>query len=346
MSTTVTPESATPQDGSLDSAARAFEAVEGLLSIPSEKEESTARQPEQQAKPKKDVKAKPVEQAPAAPESEEDDAPESEPVEQDDESAEAPEATTPAKTYKVKVDGEEVEVSEDELLNGYSRQKDYTKKTMELAKARKEFEEREVATVRQEREQYRTTLVQLEQALQDMTPKEPDWNQLRATLSPDQFSAEVIAWQNNQKRLEAVTAERQRVEGQQRQDAEKGFREFIEQQRTKLIEADPDFGDPTKNKTLNDDLSSYALNKGFTPEEVAQVVDHRLVLILRDAMRYQQLKAKQPAVKNKLDQVITTATPGSSRQNNPKLSKSDQALQRLKQTGHIDDAAAAFMDRI
>jgi hypothetical protein len=52
----------------------------------------------------------------------------------------ASEVATPAKTYKVKVDGEEMEVPEDELLNGYSRTAKFTKNMMQLAEQRKAFE--------------------------------------------------------------------------------------------------------------------------------------------------------------------------------------------------------------
>lgn len=47
--------------------------------------------------------------------------------------AEATEAPTP---YTVKVDGDEVEVTLDELLSGYQRQADYTRKTQEVAAIR------------------------------------------------------------------------------------------------------------------------------------------------------------------------------------------------------------------
>lgn len=43
--------------------------------------------------------------------------------------------------YKVKVDGEEIEVTQDELLRGYMRQKDYTQKTQALAEQRRQFEQ-------------------------------------------------------------------------------------------------------------------------------------------------------------------------------------------------------------
>jgi hypothetical protein len=43
--------------------------------------------------------------------------------------------------YTVKVDGEEIEVTQDELLRGYMRQKDYTQKTQQLAEQRRQFEQ-------------------------------------------------------------------------------------------------------------------------------------------------------------------------------------------------------------
>ena len=43
--------------------------------------------------------------------------------------------------FKVKVDGEEIEVTQEELLRGYMRQKDYTQKTQQLAEQRKQYEQ-------------------------------------------------------------------------------------------------------------------------------------------------------------------------------------------------------------
>jgi hypothetical protein len=51
-----------------------------------------------------------------------------------------PAATSAPQTYKVKVDGEEVEVPLDELMNGYSRTQKFTKTMMTLAEQRKAFE--------------------------------------------------------------------------------------------------------------------------------------------------------------------------------------------------------------
>src|SRR5207253_836116 len=47
---------------------------------------------------------------------------------------------TPEPTFKVKVNGEEIEVSQSELLNGYSRLEDYKAKTAALADERRQVE--------------------------------------------------------------------------------------------------------------------------------------------------------------------------------------------------------------
>lgn len=53
---------------------------------------------------------------------------------------EAPVETSPSKVYKVKYNQEEIEVPEDELLNGYMRHRDFTQKTQELALERQRIQ--------------------------------------------------------------------------------------------------------------------------------------------------------------------------------------------------------------
>lgn len=51
--------------------------------------------------------------------------------------------STPSEMFTVKVDGQDIEVSRDELLNGYSRHQDYTRKTQALAADREKFSQYE-----------------------------------------------------------------------------------------------------------------------------------------------------------------------------------------------------------
>ena len=69
------------------------------------------------------------------------------------------EGTLEPQTYTVKVDGKDVEVTLEELMNGYSRQADYTRKSQVLAEQRQKAQE-ELEATQQERQRY---LSQLEQ---------------------------------------------------------------------------------------------------------------------------------------------------------------------------------------
>ena len=100
---------------------------------------------------------------------------------EEDESEEEPEV------YAVKVDGEELEVSLDELVQGYSRHSDYTRKTQELASQRDQMAQMqqqwasEISQAQAERQQYMEAIGQFVQ--QSMAGLEQysnvDWESLR-----------------------------------------------------------------------------------------------------------------------------------------------------------------------
>lgn len=69
---------------------------------------------------------------------------EEEPLEEQpeqDEGNEEPVETDEEPTFKVKIDGEDKELTQEELVRGYLRQADYTRKTQALAEERKRLEE-------------------------------------------------------------------------------------------------------------------------------------------------------------------------------------------------------------
>ena len=110
-----------------------FDAVNAMMGILDGDEPQTE---ESQAEPEDEV---------VAADEADDETEESEEVEEEEESQPT------VRTFKVKVDGEEVEVPEDELLKGYSRTQDYTRKTQQLAEQRKAAES-EFEQVRKERD--------------------------------------------------------------------------------------------------------------------------------------------------------------------------------------------------
>ena len=116
-----------PQEGSIE---EAHEALLGLLEPEKEKPETEEAAPTEEEESTEETQDESLEEEPEEDESEE---------EEDDEGADESEAEEEV-LYAVNVNGEEHEISLDELLKGYSRQSDYTRKTQELSEQRKSIE--------------------------------------------------------------------------------------------------------------------------------------------------------------------------------------------------------------
>lgn len=312
-----------PQGPSLDAASSR---IEGLLSKTPEDTPSPTTQPEPSPAPE-------TEQAPAAP---------ADGSEQDDAPADTTDDTTPQpRTFKVKVNGQDIEVTEDEVLKGYSRTEDYTRKTQQLAEARKAFEEQEVAAVRAERAQYGQYLDQLKDAIAKSTPVEPDWVTLRAQVSPDVFAAELLNWQQTQKHLASIDQEKAKVQAQQAADATAGFETYRQQQRAILEEALPEIKDPVKDAAIANELHDYAIAQGFTTEEFRQTTNAKFLLMAHKAMQFDKQKAKAPAIANKIANAMADSAPGSRTTGTPK-NELAAAKARLRDSGTVDDGARAI----
>src|ERR1035437_4365020 len=311
-----------PQGPSLADAARAFE---GLLTA----SETPAKEktPAESAAAERAAAPKPEEEESEGEEPEEASKPEeSEEEEGDDEELPKP------KGFKVKVAGQEIEVTEDELKSGYSRTADYTRKTTDLAEARKAFEDNEVAKVRVERQQYATRLAEVDNALKELIPSEPDWAILQKTVAPDVFTATLLEWQQTQKAREAIQEEQQKVAQLQWQDGQVAQRQFVAAQQEKLAELIPSWKDPEVAKTEARTLREFGKAQGFTDEELNGVTDARVVALLHKAYTFDKSEKAKPSVQEKIANAIKASAPGNNAPR-PKTQKFTEAKSRLAKCG-------------
>jgi chromosome segregation ATPase len=306
---------------------------EGILSGLPEYQDTDETPPTQQS-PESGSESEEVEASTEQAESEEEQSEETE--ESEEEQNEQPQ------TFRTKVNGEEVEVTLDELLKGYSRTSDYTRKTQELAAQRKAVEEH-IPAVRAERERLAAQLTQLEQALVEVTPAEPDWARLQQE-SPEEFPAEWARWSQHKERMAALRQQREQAQQAVLQDREQSDQELVKVEREKLLEAIPEWAkDPAKAKAEKAKMVAFAEELGYTKEQLAAIRDHRALLLVRDAMRYRELQKKLPEATKRVDKV-KAATPGPSGAGRkaPKT-KVTQAFERLEKTGSTDAFAAVLM---
>ena len=244
--------------------------------------------------------------------------------------------------YRVKVSGEEMEVTLDELLNGYSRTADYQKKTQSLAEQRKavEAERVKIEEAAKTRETYAQRLQVIEQLLQQQNQGE-DLSQLK-TEDPIAYAVAMAEKVEREKQLAAVQAERQRVQQEQMTHQQALLQKHIQQEQQKLIEAIPDFKDDVKAEIVRRDIRNYAKSIGFTDQELSQVYDSRAVQTLYKAMQYEKLMANKGATTKKVATAPKTLRPGTS---NPQSSENETVKKeraKLRQTGNKKDAARLF----
>jgi hypothetical protein len=255
---------------------------------------------------------------------------------------EAEEAPQQAQTFRVKVDGEEVEVPLDELLKGYSRTADYTRKTQAIAEARKQAEA-EAAAAREERQRYAQTLEVLDAQMRSLQPPEIDWDRLYKE-NPVEWVRQREIQRTRQEQMNWVQAQRAALEQKQAEEEQIEQSKTLEAERSRLLEVLPEWRDAEKARTEKAKIVEYATGKlGFSVEEISDIYDARAVVALRKAMLFDELMSKRDQMRPKIMQKARPMKAGAaSTPQSSKVVASKAALSRLANSGSHKDAAAVF----
>jgi len=319
------------------------EAQEALLSL-MESDEETPKAEE----------AQPTEEEESTEETQ-DESLEEEPEEEEEveESSEEPdeEAEEEALVYAVTVNGEEQEVTLDELMKGYSRQSDYTKKTQDISEQRKEFEElskqytEEISQIQNERGQY---VQALEHAIKNSLAGAEqfaniDWERLRSE-DPVEFALKKDEYRDLQDKVRQNQAEQASVQQKQQEEYRKNLKEHLKRENDLLLEKMPDWGDPQKQKGIAEGIRNFAKSAGFSDEEIGGLSDHRSLIMIHKAKLYDDLQkadVKSKKVKNKPRVVRSGSGVPKGTEQKAKRTKS---MNRLKASGRVDDASVLLED--
>ena len=247
----------------------------------------------------------------------------------------------PTPTYKVKVGKDELDVPLDELLKGYSRTADYTRKTQEIAETRKavEAERAKIEEAARLRDTYAQRLQVIEQMLNQDSGE--DLATLKET-DPIGYAVKVAEQSEREKQLNAVRAEQQRLAQQQQAEHGERLKAHLAAEAQKLAEAIPELSDPARGQAIRSDIRNYAQKLGFSEQELAQVYDSRAVTALYKAMQYDKLVSNKGEASKKVSQAPRMLKPGTS---TPEARVSQEVKNmrgRLKKSGRAKDAAALF----
>ena len=322
-------------DGSVNAAT---EALLGLLKPETETSESEEAAPEETEEVSEESEEETLEAS--------DDESEAE-SEEPDESEETEEELL----YEVRVDGEPQTVTLDELMNGYSRQSSFTKKSQALSEQRKEFETAqqqmagEYHQIQAERQQY---VDSLQQVIEGSTAnldqyQSVDWERLKVE-DPLEWSIKRQEFSDAQNKIQATKAEQTQAIQRAQAEFQQQHQATLQQEHGKMVEALPEWGEPDKQQEIATGIRNYAASQGFQKEELDSLSDHRSLLVLHKAKLYDDLqKADVKGKKLKGKPRVIRSGRGAEKKQTEKGLRAAK-MKRLQSTGHVDDAATLIED--
>jgi len=215
----------------------------------------------------------------------------------DDEDGEADEGDgqEEPKSFKVKVDGEEIEVTLNDLTRSYAGQKHIQQGMQQAAAARKEAEAL-YHNLQAAQQQVLEFANRLQTEGVRPVPQAPDIAMMDSDpigymQDKAKYDVQVAEYQAQQKQIQAMSA-------QQAEMQKLAYTEFVKQQAQELAKAIPDFGDAQKAQQLKARIVKTGQNEyGLSEAELGQIADSRYVRVLYDAMRWNELQASKAAAK-------------------------------------------------
>ena len=243
--------------------------------------------------------------------------------------------------HRVKVSGQELEVSLDELKAGYSRDSDYRQKTHTLGMEKRDLETQKNSL----RQTYDTRLSEL--------------NDLISTAN--QFVEQKQGGQDLAKLYQEDPTEAARLDFQLRQEKQhidslkdkariaqtKQYETYLETQKELAATKIPEFSDPNKADSFKLNMRNSLRNYGFNDQEIGSLADHRFLMVAKDAMSFKSQKDKRPIVSKKVANAPKVLKAGVARSNvSSGREEVRNKIKTLRKTGHIRDAQSAIADMI
>lgn len=242
---------------------------------------------------------------------------------------------------KVKLaDGTEVTVAE--LKNGTLRLQDYRQKTAEIAEQRRAFEAKssEFQQLEQQVSADRDFMVQL---MQSLMPQKPDYSMV--SVDPIGYAEQNAQYQARKEQLDYLVAMQQHTAQKRQADEAEASKEVRAREWQATLDHMPELKDPQRLSSFVGEIQKAGAEYGYTPAEIQNVgLDHRQVLVLRDAIKWRNLQASKSKVPAKVEGRPPVQRAGT--RQSPEAQKSRDArvaMDRLKSSGSLRDGVAALL---
>lgn len=240
-----------------------------------------------------------------------------------------------------KIDGKEGKARLRDLIKSHQLEGHLNQKLMTHAEEKKAFEtERQnfLQTSHQKLQRLDAGL-QVAQKLLEGEFAQVDWQNLQTT-DPLSFNQQYVAFQQRQAQLNQIANQLGQERQQAQQQAAQQQQAYLQDQ-MKLMETKiPEWADAKVRERDIADLAVVAHQAyGITKDEVERLTDHREILVLRDAWKWQKLQKSKPATLNKVKTAPRLLKPGTTQSRAEQVASSlKEGKAKLRQTGSLSDA--------
>lgn len=196
--------------------------------------------------------------------------------------------------YEFKSMGKKVRVNVPQLIKSWQGSRKVEAEIERLATERKgifdEAKSKELTALQEQAKQYQASVQKLADLVKDSEMSEEQWEELRDTDIHEYTRLKEL----KQKRIEALAQAKQESEAQQL----KRRQELISEESAKLLQVvGKEWADPEVREKEFSEMQEAMLGYGITQEEMKNLLDHRVWVVVRDAMRYQKAQQKVSSLK-------------------------------------------------
>lgn len=234
-------------------------------------------------------------------------------------------------------DGAPRDADEKEAKRERMRAEDYTRKTQELAKERREFEA-EAASLRDKQAQVYQLLEVLNTQMQQVQVQEPDWNYLRHT-NPQEYTLRRVEWMHMQQAQEQIAKEQAALRHEEQVAQAHALRAQVASEQAALFAKHPEFKDPKVWAKAKKEIIAYGRDvEGFPEEELKMATDHRAISTMYKAMKAHRALSKEGEPVLSSGRRVGEGAGSAPR----KPTRYEAASERLTKTGSMSDAREAM----
>ena len=241
--------------------------------------------------------------------------------------------------YTVKVDGEETQVTLEDLKRGYSGQKYVQQGMQKAAEARKEAEE-VYAALMNERQNLANLINEVQQG--SLTPpKEPsrelfDSDPIGYMEAKMEYDDAMKTYQQNVQQVQSQLQNQEQANQVARQ-------QHLQSEVGKLVEAMPELADPKKAEAFTKRIQDAGKKFGFTQEEMAAITDAKALIAFDAAAKYLELQNGKEIVRQKSKKARKPVKAGAKKIAN-KSEAARKQRDKLRQSGSIEDAMSLILN--